>query len=829
MFQIDSSLLTVGFQKNSFGEKYLYTINQNTFASVSSDIFFKQEYSDILNRKNTLFLIIGTDSGLLIKYLFDNPPPRGSTYLFIEFTEVIEFALLDFQPDENKRIYLTDYTHWTDVAKQYELTKYLYTNHVVTIQSVCVKDNFFPQYKLLLKQIEQELSDLKWKHSISSGAKEFIKTQIENLNENQHSAVKLKNLLHGKTAVLLAGGPSLDLYLDWVEENREKLVVIAVSRIAKRLLNTNIVPDFFAAIDPHQVGFEVSKEVLLFSDKSVLLNHYHLSPYILSQWQGPTFFVGPRYPWNTLKQPEYFQAPGPTVTNIALQIAIFMGVKKIILLGVDLCYSSEGYSHASGSMEHKAGPITSSICQLVTTNEGNTAETDNAFFNAIKNLDAQAKYAKENNCQFINPSPHSAKIENVNYIPIDQIKLNPTKLEPSISLVNCKLPEDINSTQKEYYQELLQEIERTQLKLKKIIKLTQKALDYNQKLFKNDAPEENFKYKIKMDKLEKHLNNDFDGLTNLCRNYGIESFLRFLKPALEELSDKEVKEWGDMYYDAYNSGSKALSKLLNEAKRRTQNRILEFDMGRNINKLCSFWEEEQSPGRVLFFKSKYPSEYERLTHKELKRINQTVDAYNDLVNSEPEKTIQYAKIKQRTDLSGSEVKASGLFSQNDSDGLNRMLKGLKQHTGEKAKDLLHLTEGYLFEIQGNEEEAIKAYKQIIEGHALEAGLKQLSLIYLTSNDLSSAETALYNLACMSLTYVPKLANLYKIQKRYKDALDTYTSYLDVFPEDIMTLAKLASLYQEINEIEAAQFVYKHILTIDQDNKVAKTHLEQLQK
>lgn len=830
MFQIDSAQLSSGFQKNKFNEEYLYAVNQTTFSQVASSVLFQHEYQDLLSKENMLYIIVGTDSGLLIKYLSDNPPKKGSTFLFIEFTEIIEYTLLDFDAD-NKRIYLTDYEHWESVARQYELSTYIYLNQVVIIQAICVKDNFLPQYRLLWKQIDQELSNLRWQHIASAGSQIFIQTQIENLNENQFSVIELEGLLKGKTAVLLAGGPSLDLFIDWVEANRDKLIVIAVSRIARRLQKTNIKPDFFAAIDPNQVGFDVSKEVLHFSDDSILLNHYHLSPLILSQWRGPNFFVGPRYPWNTARQPKHIDAPGPTVTNVALRIAVLMGLKRIILLGVDLCFSPEGYSHASSSIEHKAGPMTSHIGQLVTTNDGNTAETENSLLNATKSLSLQAQWAMENHCQFINPSPHAAKIEHVDYIPIDKIELANDILESPLSLIQQRLPEDKQALDLKHYDEIISEIKQTQKKLKRIISLTNKGLTYNKKFFENDTPDKNFNFKIKLDKLEAHLNNDFGSLSNLCRSYGIRAFLRFMKPGNDlDMTNEEIKEWGDVYYEAYNLGAKDLYKLLDQAIIRSENRHLESNNQGQIEALCNFWTTDKSPGRALIFKQQQPDSYINSTKNERKIIAETIETYIEIVDSSVENTSQFAQIKRLTDLNGSEFKAYDFFNRDDQDGLQRMILGLKKHQDkdDKAENLLNLTQAYLYQLQNNEEQAIAHYLRANTGITQEAVLKQLALLYLDSNQLVQAEVALYNLSCLSAAYLPKLANLYKILKRYKDALDTYVSYLDLFPEDILVLFKLGALYQQLENNEGAQFVYQHILSIEPENAIAKTCLKQVE-
>ena len=54
---------------NQFGDKYLFPVNRKLFEQIDYQTRFKREYGDTFNSKDTLYIISGTDSGLLVKQL----------------------------------------------------------------------------------------------------------------------------------------------------------------------------------------------------------------------------------------------------------------------------------------------------------------------------------------------------------------------------------------------------------------------------------------------------------------------------------------------------------------------------------------------------------------------------------------------------------------------------------------------------------------------------------------------------------------------------------------------------------------------------------------
>ena len=359
------------FISNDYGDRYLYPVNRETFHRTGAYAQYKKHFGEALFAEKTLHILVGTDSGMLLRHINKTSVPDACRYVFIELPQVIDrLAKEGLLEDLQEEITCIPIGQLKETADLLEFQNYLYTEKILVWKSLAAVDSFLPEYAELNWETRDFIDAFAWKIKVQLGNQTFIARQLENLAENRISAACLKNLFPGKTAVLLAGGPSLDDHLPWIKQHRDQLVVLAVSRIARRLKEVDLVPDIFFSVDPNQASFDVSKEMLYFGDKTLFVNSFHVVPQLLSQWQGPMAFVGNRFPWPEESAQQFINAPGPTVTHTAFGIAMQMGFKQIILAGVDLCFSPEGYSHAKGSYERHAGPQFNQFDTQVRTQPG---------------------------------------------------------------------------------------------------------------------------------------------------------------------------------------------------------------------------------------------------------------------------------------------------------------------------------------------------------------------------------------------------------------------------------------------------------------------------
>lgn len=887
--------------ENQFGDNFLFSVNRKLFEQIGYQANFNKEYADKFEQENTLYIIIGTDSGLMIKELLKRPPEKGSTYLFIEFPEITTLTKIQYDLAKQKRIIVTTADKWQEAAAKIGMDTYFWLNNVKLIKSFAAQYYHLYEYLYLKKHIEDDINHLTWQYQSQLGSMTFVQRQLENLAENQIPAITIKDHFKGKTALILAGGPSLDNHIDWIEKNQEHYLVIAVTRIARRLLQTKIKPDIFVSVDPHSVNFEVSMEAFQFEKESLLINQYHLSPRLLGNWLGVNLFLGNTFPWQTKQNINNFTGTGPTVTNTAILLAIQLDIKQQILFGVDLCFSPDGYTHASGSNEHNYGPDVNTMGKTVSTNNGEKAETTPAYYEAISSIENLAKLAIESGGKLINPSPNSAAMLDVQHTLISDISIP----KEHVSIIKFLTEQQDKNSQPEYklthYKNILRELNEAQLKIKQIKKIASKGLEYNKIFFTGNDPSKNYNFKLKMDKLEKELSHkELLEFSTLSKKFGMREFLYFIKPDKNiEWTNKEIEQSGNTYYKALKFGAIEFSKHIFSAINRTEIRMLEegeLNVDEQIinRHLCSFKESSLldnignkqniitnikiitnnyfnnnlpgetkkekirkisfflvmfqngvnlQPRRLKIFKTKNPTLFNIPDSTKLLNLDDS-DPIPDIFGKTV-KDIKQAHIKiyqswlshtlpdkstiDTIRFEGLEAKLYNLFILKDINSIKKIIESfqLMDQSVPNKEAFFHLAQGYKYELENRTDEAIEEYGLSNSPKTTESALKRLAMITLDRQEFNSTHEVLQILSEISPEYLPQLAELYLITKNYKDALDTFTAYLDYNSSDITILLKVGLLYESQDIIDGAEFIYNHILELEPDNQVAKKHLKEL--
>ena len=106
---------------------------------------------------------------------------------------------------------------------------------------------------------------------------------MRNLTENQHNVSLLEDQFKDKTAVLIGAAPSLDQHIEWIQQNQKYLYIFTVSRLAQKLHNLGITPDFIVTVDPNIGSFYLGKEAFSFEEQSILIHSYHGNPQLVAQ------------------------------------------------------------------------------------------------------------------------------------------------------------------------------------------------------------------------------------------------------------------------------------------------------------------------------------------------------------------------------------------------------------------------------------------------------------------------------------------------------------------------------------------------------------------
>ena len=827
------------FIRNAFGDEVLYEVNRDAFNREGSAAVFQRHFGARLQRPDTLYIIAGTDSALLPQWLLRDELPEGTRYLFVEPEHLLE-PIRERLPqlEDMPRVALTKPDKWAGFAEEFQFQDYAYLDNIKVIQSIGAADAYLTDYRSIHWELQNTVKETTWAIEFQLGSQAFVMRQIENIADNRDPAICLQDQFAGRTAVLLGGGPSLDELIPWVKQHRDRLCVIAVSRICRRLLQSDLQPDVVVSIDPHSLSFDVSKEMLRFDHKTLLIHSFHVSPPLLAQWHGPAVYFGERLPWKSEANVPNLRNQGPTVTNTALSMAVHMGFSQIVLGGVDLCYSREGHTHASGSNERNAGPMLGNVGIQVETNGGWMADTRHSFASAVEIMGGQAKAALQRDCRIINPAEAAAKIPHVDHLPLDQIDL-PDDDFAAAQAVAALIPENSSEHRRAHYKAMLKAIAHANGRLRAVKQLAADALDCNDGLFGRNGKTADFKYKKRMDKIEKKLDREYKDISPLVKNFGSRAFLRLVRPDKErEWSEEDIERWGRSYYEIYQNAAQNLIELLESARDRVQARVEEESAPPDFKALIAQWQKDKTPGRAKVWQDWHPDH--ALGQADAALLEEQLTQFEHLLDETETEQAQWCS--DNYTLSPVRSKLQILFQQQDREELDRTAAELDKLDNLEAQQLLALAHGYIAELDEDLDSAFAHYQVLVDHAAaqmeqndgqlphtpeLEDALRRLSGIALQLQQHDNALMMLEILTSLSPAYSPQYAEMLRLTGDLQAAVDVYSGYLEMAPSDFGAMLKLGRIFQMVGATDSASWAFNYVLEKDPGNQAAQTLLEQL--
>lgn len=814
------------FVTNPFGDQYLYSINRNIFSQKRSVDIFTNYFYKKFDAESNFYIISGTDSGLLIKYLLEQKLPKGSQYLFIESEHLIEKIKVNLPGlEDNQKIQLCTPEQWQTVANDMHIDTYIYQYRVFFLRSIAATDLYDPTYHEINLKIELELQEYIFVLHTSIGNQSFLDQQLMNVSENLSPVIALKNIFKNKTCVILAGGPSLDDTIDWVLDNRETLIVIAVSRVANRLLKANLVPDIFVSVDPIFNSYEVSRELLISSPDILFVNTNNVNSGLLSQWHGKSAFFGKMLPWESALNLENIDGSGPTVTNSAISLAIFMGINRILLAGVDLCNSQSGHSHASGSVEADTrGANLAFIGVNTTTYAGENAETTVQMSIAARVLEAQAGQANTLGVSMINLSANAAVIDHITHQAPHCINLE----QPvNVGRVIAKnLAEKDLQSRIQHNKNILAEIDNLLADSQVIVSLAEQALDFNKQSFDTSiADEDAYQFSVKMDEIEEQLNNQYKTAASFIKEYGIKHFIKCVQPKdNEEWDNKQSELAGQLYYQAYIESAKEVDIKLKQTQKRLLSRLEELSDSPDINKIIAQWEEDRQPGRYRILNNLQPNLAPAVSDN--KKLAEQVKRFDELMFGS---THFKLAVEKECPMAGIRKKILLLFRQQDEQGLAKLAQGLFAfaESKEEAAPLYYMCQAYLLTLREDYKHSLYAFEDMETENIGEDELLQISSNALKLQLPELAESALSMLINYNDMYLPQYANILRLAGKIEDSIDTYIKYLNTYDMDLYNWLELGKLFIEIGADESAKLAFEKVLSLDEDNVTGRELLSKI--
>ena len=823
------------FAVSQFNETYLPAINRQTFEQLDSKTIFDYKFKEQLLKDKMLHIIIGMDSGLLANYIFEQNLPLNAKYIFVELPNILNVLNIDISQELKNQIDVVTVDQLNGILKQESNELFIVKDQFQVIASTAAQNESFYDYLALKHQVTEIMTKEHFDLRTSFNNKIFIDKQLANIAENYIPAKILKNKFSNRSCIIIGGGPSLDEQLDWIKEHQSKLIIFAVSRIAYKLFKLGIIPHIVVSVDPQDLSFDVSNGLFNLANSSLLVTSNYVCPQIINQWTGKSVYLGERFLWeqpNPTKQ--NINTKEPTVANTAIHLAINMGFTQIILTGVDFCYSPLGITHTKGTLEEAAGPNLSDIGHWVNTYSGVKAETPIQLCLAMESLSKEAEL--NSHIDFINLSNNAAKIEHIRYQNANDIKIKNARLANYPPSKFLSLIPDFNI--QEYTVHLdscLKYIDDIILQLKKILKLSKKALKFAQQLL--NQHNNSIKHAARIEAIEANIDEAFPQLSHIIKRYGFFEFSHFFTTdKIQSWTQESSRDRTIKYYEAYNESINMFLEQLYLARNKLNLRIKETispsmlpnrQKTAHINKLCQQWIENSELGRVYVWLKYQQEEKLSLSVKDKALLNSVKNLFIERLNK---KSDYHSIIKTKeNNLKAATSKILLLAKQENSFGLEQLSYYLEPliENNDQAKRLYHLALNFKYQLEQNDIKAMEHLLLIPTQFQGETELSQMIMLALKLEQISVAGDALSKIVKINQEYMPQYAHILKLQGKIQQAINVYLDYLQIFATDIPVWIKLGLFMIEINQIDAASTAFNQALNQDPQNQLVQQYIQSI--
>lgn len=205
----------------------------------------------------------------------------------------------------------------------------------------------------------------------------FYQNARENIRCCNHYVDELRPKMNGKRIIVVAGGPSLDRNIQWLNNKPQDVILLAVGTVYKLLLKKHIPVDYClvsdCAIYEQIRGMENSSiPILILSTADRRVSKYYKGPKYLICQKG--YEMAADYAKSHGYQ---CYESGGSVATLALDVAIRMGAASIAFVGLDLAFDGNR-SHATGTGKETYGGFE---YQKVEGIDGTMLNTSQSFVN----------------------------------------------------------------------------------------------------------------------------------------------------------------------------------------------------------------------------------------------------------------------------------------------------------------------------------------------------------------------------------------------------------------------------------------------------------------
>ena len=813
------------FDINKFGEYFLPSVNRNAFEKVDSETYYNLNFNIDLDKEDFIFIFVGSDSGLLANYLLNKKLGKGSKIIIFELEHVLSLLNVDIPSDRSKDFYLISYDCFFELNETVELNLHVIRKCIEIYKSSAVKSGVITSYNALYSNVDNRISTMYFELKALLSSQIYIKCQFENLCENILPSSILKDKFDGCTAVVIGGGPSLDNHIDWLLENRDKCILIVASRVYAKLYNLGIKADFVVSIDPYAISFEVNKDFMSIPHETILINGYHTTPLIMGQWTGAKLYLGNLTPFNRHNKYKnnILQKP-PTVINSAIEFAVQLGVKRVLLMGVDFCHSKMGKTHTDNTHGSNSIPDFSKSYDWVKTYNGDYSETPPQLNLAIKSLESNIKNYQS--VDIINSSLDAAVVEGVRYSnPIDLDIVGINSIHKKILSPKSYIPSDSECIE---HIDLCTEILKTELlDVKKLCDILSDAVSLIDEL--RSDPNNSSVINYKLDNIELEIESNYSDIANLCKEWGKYDFINFMTSRNDDVewNQTEITDRFSSYYKTYLDSANAIMKLMEDSLDRCLSRRMEFDGIQYFDDFFAQWKKDQQFARVRVFSQIQSINISLLADNVRDKIFYAEKLFQEQLKATPKKIDNVNFLEDM--ISRSFLKISLLFSVRNINALHAMVQYTHPYIN-LDKDVMRLH----FNAKSYCSFLTEDYKQSLEDileipDDLRTELERKHIVHL-SLLMGLLDIAIENLGVLSSIhdgYLPKYAKLLSLSGEYQLAIINYVKYLELYPDHVGCLLDFGSFLLRLNEFELARDCFNKVIEIEPNNLTVKNYFDKI--
>lgn len=804
----------LNWKVNAQGDHYLYEVNRDLFQRTAADTVFARKFASNLLEDDCLHFVIGTDSGLLPRYVAKYLPRESrSRYIFLELDEVLDVLPVQALPEDD-RVRICSFADFPAARARAGFGRYYFRDRLRTTLSYAAEEDFVRAYAGLREAFDISLAKYMQAVGVSACSRVFIQQQLLNAPDYLRSALELLPEFEGKDVLIVAAGPSLDQHIEWIKDNRDCFVIIAVVRVAALLEARGIRPDYYAVIDPHTPMLAVARDALLHSHGVPLIARYHAHPKVVSNWRGEVFFCGPRLPWVSDLNIPSLETAGPTVTHFAISVALAGKPHAIYIAGMDLCFGVEGSSsHCSNTSEARVGPALGRPgVQQVKTYSGHTADADIHLLTSRDTAAILGRSAAAKGIPMFNLSSSAARVDDIEYMAPDALVLDTAR--GSIPKIR-RVDERATVAASDYLRALCGEFDTVCSVLRDSQRAMKKCKSSIEKLFDRNGVMRP-KVSAKLHALDSLVETERQGLEAFLKAWGADGFLSNLTGKREEdVTREDLKDFYRQYIDAYIEAMESARSVMEKAHQKCVRRLTELDFAR-LSDSVNDWLNESEPLRsqnpLVAFVHNNSADYESV---KLRMNSAFQDIYDKLCRFDEERC--RSSISARTVIQ----RAFYLHERGRTAALESLVDFVEADAGETLDaGLKYLLRGMRSELAGDIEGALHEYNSLVEsttGGLLELGLLRILVLAKSESDYLLSLQVLECLEHISFSYLKYHAEVLLNLGRVREALDKLADYHERFPEDVDNLVRIVEIYHSNGFDEQAKQVVVELVKAHGDN------------